>query len=151
MSPNRLLVVDDQVEIGSLIAAAALGCDYEARATTDGESFKREYLSFHPTLVALDLSMPGEDGIQLLRFLAEKECTAGILIVSGFDQRVLQSAALLGRDRGLRMLGTIPKPFRLGTLRELFNTLRHKEPEPIAPVQDAPATPAAAVAPRRRA
>ena len=150
MSPNRLLIVDDQVEIGSLIAAAALGCGYDARSTVDGESFRREFLAFQPTLVALDLSMPGEDGIQLLRFLAEQECAAGILIVSGFDQRVLQSAALLGRDRGLRMLGTIPKPFRLGTLRDLFNSLRHVEPEPAAPAEDRPASTTAA-APRRRA
>lgn len=149
MSPNRLLIVDDEVAIGSLIAAAALGCGYEAHATTDAESFKRHFLTFKPSLVALDLSMPGEDGIQLLRFLAEQECAAGILIVSGFDQRVLQSAALLGRDRGLRMLGTIPKPFRLGSLRELFNSLRHKDDEPAASEQPAEAKPAAKAALRR--
>ncbi len=149
MSPNRLLIVDDEVAIGSLIAAAALGCGYDAHATTDADSFKRQFLSFRPTLVALDLSMPGEDGIQLLRFLAENECNAGILIVSGFDQRVLQSAALLGQDRGLRMLGTIPKPFRLSSLRDLFNSLRHEDAEPAATEQAAEAKPAAKTTRRR--
>ena len=151
MSPNRLLIVDDEVAIGSLIAAAALGCGYDAHAMTDADSFKRQFLSFRPTLVALDLSMPGEDGIQLLRFLAESECDAGILIVSGFDQRVIECAASLGRGRGLRMLGTIPKPFRLGSLRELFNSLRHKDAEPAAAEPAAEAKPAAAKVARRRA
>jgi DNA-binding response OmpR family regulator len=136
MSPNRLLIIDDEVTIGSIIAAAALGAGYDARATITAESFKHEFLTFQPTLIALDLSMPDEDGIQILRFLAESGCTAGILIVSGFDHRVLESATRLGQTRGLRMLGTIPKPFRLIELRKLFDTLRHSEPEPIAPARD---------------
>lgn len=127
MSSNRLLVIDDQIEIASLIAAAAHGCGYDTRSTSDAASFKREFDTFHPTLIALDLSMPDEDGVQLMRFLAEKTCTAGILIVSGSDQRVLDCAASLAKQRGLRMLGTIPKPFRRGPLKELFDQLRHKE------------------------
>lgn len=150
MSPNRLLVVDDQPEIASLIAAAAQGCGYDTRMTNDPVSFRREFESFQPTLIALDLSMPGEDGVQLMRFLAEKECKAGILIVSGSDQRVLDAAATLAQARGLRMLGTIPKPFRLASMKELFAKLRHEEPEVAAPAVEV-ATKTEQSAARRRA
>jgi len=42
---------------------------------------------------------------------------------------VLDSAAHLGIARGLRMLGTIPKPVRMAALLELFNKLRHVDQE----------------------
>jgi two-component system, OmpR family, response regulator len=138
MTTNRLLVVDDESAIGLIIAAAAMDCGYDARATASAKAFKSQLLIFRPTLVALDLSMPGEDGIELLRYLADAGCTAGILIVSGFDRRVIECAALLATSRGLRMLGTIPKPFRLSTLRELFVALRHDEQaQPTEPTQAA--------------
>lgn len=129
MSPNRVLVVDDEVALGNFIVEVAIRADYDARATADARSFKQQYAEFNPTLIVLDLSMPDVDGIELLRFLEAEHCEAGILIVSGFDQRVLDSAAHLGIARGLRMLGTIPKPVRMATLLELFSKLRHVDPE----------------------
>lgn len=151
MATNRLLVVDDDAAISSLIAAAAMDCGYDALATTSAKDFKGGLLSFRPTLIGLDLSMPGEDGMELLRYLAENDCKAGILIVSGFDQRVLECAATLGKGRGLKMLGTIPKPFRLSTLRQLFDALRHNEPEQSALDQLAAPKPEATAIPRRKA
>lgn len=130
MERNRLLVVDDEMSIAALITATAMDCGYDAKIAVTAHAFKNEFLSFQPTLIALDLCMPGEDGIELLRYLADHECKAGILIVSGFDQRVLEGAVRLGTTRGLRMLGTIPKPFRLASLQELFNALR-REPTGI--------------------
>lgn len=128
MSPNRLLVIDRQIEISAFIAAAGLGCGYDALSTADTDAFKREFASFRPTLVALDLSLADDRGMALLQFLTEQRCEAGILIVSGPNQRVLDRAATLMKKSGLRMLGTIPKPFRLGPVRELLDGLRQKEP-----------------------
>jgi DNA-binding response OmpR family regulator len=127
MSPNRLLVIDEQIEIAAFIAAAGLGCGYDALSTTDIESFKREYAAFRPTLVALDLSLAKDRGMALLQFLAERRCEAGVLIVSGSNQRVLDRAAAMMKKQGLRMLGTIPKPFRLGPVRALLDGLRKAE------------------------
>jgi EAL domain-containing protein (putative c-di-GMP-specific phosphodiesterase class I) len=42
-------------------------------------------------MVALDLGMPGMDGVELLRFLADAGFRAPVLIVSGFDRRVLEA------------------------------------------------------------
>ncbi len=64
--------------------------------------------------------MPGCDGIELLRYLAEIGCQAQILIASGFDTRVLQSARELGTARGLNMAGVITKPMRASELRTLL-------------------------------
>jgi DNA-binding response OmpR family regulator len=147
MSPNRLLVIDEQIEIAAFIAAAGLGCGYDALSTTDVESFKREYAAFRPTLVALDLSLAKDRGMALLQFLAERQCEAGVLIVSGSNQRVLDRAAAMMKKQGLKMLGTIPKPFRLGPVRALLDGLRQEPPV----VQPQRARKPSTVAARRRA
>jgi CheY-like chemotaxis protein len=75
-------------------------------------------------MVALDLGMPGMDGVELLRFLAEENYSAPVLIISGFDRRVLESAFRLGQALGLNMTGPLEKPVRLEQLETLLNALR---------------------------
>jgi len=76
-----------------------------------------------PHLIALDLSIPGMDGVELLRFLADNSCRAKLLIVSGFDRKVRSAAENLGDARGLNMVGSIPKPIRANELRALLSGL----------------------------
>jgi CheY-like chemotaxis protein len=75
-------------------------------------------------MVALDLGMPGMDGIELLRFLADQDFRSPVLIVSGFDRRVLESAFRLGEALGLTMAGPLEKPVRLEQLETLLNELK---------------------------
>ena len=44
--------------------------------------------------------MPGMDGVELLRFLADEDFQEPVLIISGFDRRVLESAFRLGEGAG---------------------------------------------------
>ena len=65
-------------------------------------------------------------GMELLRFLAEQDYRAPVLIVSGFDRRVLEAAFRLGEALGLVMAGPLEKPVRLHDLEELLDRLRSK-------------------------
>ena len=76
----------------SFLSRVAQGCGYEVRNTDDAVGFKQVYLSWVPDIVILDLVMPQIDGIELLRFLAERASKARILIISGFDPKVLDAA-----------------------------------------------------------
>src|SRR4051812_46935386 len=100
---NRLLVVDDERAFGSLVKKIAQGAGFEVVFTDDPHSFAKMARSWNPTVIILDLKMPGTDGIQLLRTLAGDQCTAQIVITSGSDHKVLDSAMQLGRERGLKM------------------------------------------------
>ena len=123
---NLVLAVDDEIDFLELIVqiGAGVGCDV---ITADSASEFREQLARRqPALILLDLQMPGMDGIEALRYLARLGTTAGILLASGMDQRVLASARQLGDQLGLKMLGTLQKPAMLEDIEALL--VRHIEP-----------------------
>ena len=124
MKQPRLLLVDDEPALAEFIASAARECGYEATITSEDEAFREQFLADRPDIVALDLGMPGMDGIELLRFLADEGFDAPVLIVSGFDRRVLESAFRLGEALGLAMVGPLEKPVRLEAIESILTELK---------------------------
>ena len=120
MSANRLLAIDDDFTICELIKDVAENAGYQVAITSDPGEFRDIFASFDPTVIALDLQMPGSDGVELLRYLADAHCRAGILIVSGVDGKVMETAGRLGAAHGLDMIGTQQKPLRVAVLEELL-------------------------------
>jgi CheY-like chemotaxis protein len=121
-----LLLIDDDPLVGRFLAHAGEECGWRALATATADSFRREYRLLCPDAVAVDLAMPGSDGIELLRFLAGEECRAPVLIISGFDRRVLESAFRLGEALGLAMAGPLAKPVRFDALQAVLGPLREQ-------------------------
>ena len=120
----RLLLVDDEPALADFIADAARECGFEATLTSNDHAFREKFLEDRPDMVALDLGMPGMDGVELLRFLADETYRSPVLIISGFDRRVLESAFRLGEAHGLNMVGPLEKPARLEELETLFTELK---------------------------
>ena len=120
----RLLLVDDEPALAEFVANAARGCGFEAILISDDEQFQREFRKDRPDAAVLDLGMPGMDGVELLRFLADEEFRSPVLIISGFDRRVLDSAFRLGEALGLTMIGPLEKPVRLQKLETLLTELK---------------------------
>ena len=124
MTQPRLLVIDDEPALAEFIASAAKECGYDPVLTSDDREFRNSFLLDRPDMVALDLGMPGMDGVELLRFLADQRFDSPVLIVSGFDRRVLESAFRLGEAIGLNMVGPLEKPVRLDALEQLLKQLK---------------------------
>jgi len=124
MERPRLLLIDDEPALAAFVANAAGLSGYSAQVATHYVQFREEFLENRPHMVALDLGMPGMDGVELLRFLAEEDYRGPVLIISGFDRRVLESAVRLGQALGLSMAGPLEKPVRLEELESLLNQLR---------------------------
>src|SRR5687768_12740594 len=115
----RLLVVDDEPELAELIAEFGRRAGYEATCTSDPDDFDRLYRDDLDVIV-LDLWMPRRDGVELLRHLAERQSRARVILVSGFDERVLASARGLAASYGLNVIGALTKPVRLTALTQLL-------------------------------
>jgi EAL domain-containing protein (putative c-di-GMP-specific phosphodiesterase class I) len=117
---NKLLVIDDQPDLCEFISEAATGLGFESLAVTEPDAFRRAVQDFQPTVVVLDLQMPGADGIELLRYLGERGSKAQVLVASGMDQRVLATAQQIGKAQGLTMLGALQKPILLADLEVML-------------------------------
>src|ERR687890_1042672 len=120
----RLLLIDDEPALADFLASAAEESGFEPVVTGQDQEFREAFLANRPDIVALDLGMPGMDGVELIRFLAEQDYRAPVLIVSGFDRRVLESAFRLGEALGLTMAGPVEKPVRLEAIEQVLNQLR---------------------------
>jgi EAL domain-containing protein (putative c-di-GMP-specific phosphodiesterase class I) len=129
---QKILILDDEVDVGEFVSAAAQGMGFECTATTDATTFLKA-LTPDTTLILLDLLMPDMDGIELLRLLGEQKCKASIVLMSGVDKRVLETAAQLAQVLGLSLVGHLQKPFRLAELEGIL--ARSVEPATLPIVQ----------------
>ena len=120
----KLLLIDDEPQLADFVANAGDLCGYAPQIADGDGDFRSQFVADQPAIVALDLGMPGSDGVELLRFLAQQGFTGPVLIISGFDRRVLDSAFRLGEALGLRMVGPLEKPTRLDALEALLLELK---------------------------
>ena len=120
----RLLLIDDEPALAAFVAKAADMCGFDPLIAEQDQHFRDQFKETRPQMVALDLGMPGMDGVELLRFLADEDYRDPVLIISGFDRRVLDSAFRLGSTLGLQMVGPLEKPARLEELEAILNELR---------------------------
>src|SRR4051812_44208821 len=124
MTQPRLLLIDDEPALAQFLATAAEDSGFLPRITSRDQDFREDFLAERPDLVALDLGMPGMDGVELLRFLAEQDFKSPVLIVSGFDRRGVGAAFRLGGALGPGVGGAVEKPVRLEELETVLNQLR---------------------------
>ena len=124
MAQPRLLLIDDEPALAAFVAKAADLCGFDPLIAEQDQEFRDKFHALRPQMVALDLGMPGMDGVELLRFLADENFAEPVLIISGFDRRVLDSAFRFGEALGLQMVGPLEKPARLEELEEILNRLR---------------------------
>jgi DNA-binding response OmpR family regulator len=120
----RLLLIDDEPALAAFVAKAADLCGFEPVIADRDSEFRDIFRNHRPQMVALDLGMPGMDGVELIRFLAAEGFEEPVLIISGFDRRVLDSAFRLGVTLGLQMVGPLEKPARLEELEDILNQVR---------------------------
>jgi EAL domain-containing protein (putative c-di-GMP-specific phosphodiesterase class I)/CheY-like chemotaxis protein len=133
---QRILVIDDEIDVGEFVSAAAQNMGFDCTATTDAKTFL-EKLTPDTTLILLDLMMPDMDGVELLRLLSRQKCKAGIVLMSGVGKHVMETAEQLAQVLGLSIVGHLQKPFRLVELEEVL--ARYAEPATLPIVQeDAP-------------
>jgi len=68
----------------------------------------------------VDLMMPEVDGIQVLRYLSSRNFQSEIILISGYDKKVLTVAGQLAKALGLHVRASIQKPIGLNSLREIL-------------------------------
>ncbi|MCG8434547.1 MAG: EAL domain-containing response regulator, partial [Gammaproteobacteria bacterium] len=118
---KKLLVVEDERDVGALIAKAGRLAGYSVQLASRPQTFKTLLESFHPDVVIMDLQIPGEDGIELLGHLSGVNKPISVIINSGMDQSVIESARAVADSYKLNVIGTLQKPFSIKELVGLLN------------------------------
>jgi DNA-binding response OmpR family regulator len=78
---QKILIVDDDENIAELISLYLIKECFETRIVYDGEEALKEFRTFEPNLVLLDLMLPGIDGYQVCREL-RKDSQVPIIMLS---------------------------------------------------------------------
>ena len=128
MAATRVLVVDDDPAIRSMLAEYLGQHGYEVALASSGAAMRAELERAAPAVVLLDIGLPGEDGLTLARYLRERH-DLGIIMVTGAGDVVDRVAGLeVGAD------DYIAKPFDPRELRaRLKSVLRRIEVKKFTP------------------
>jgi EAL domain-containing protein (putative c-di-GMP-specific phosphodiesterase class I) len=137
---RKLLVLDDEPDIGEFVRDVAIECEFEAASSHTSENFPMLY-QHDIDVVVLDLMMPGTDGVEIIRYLAECGANSAIILISGYNAGVLHSAQKLASEHGLHVIGTLTKPIRYTELERLLlqvPLLTDKRPRIVQGLADTP-------------
>lgn len=121
MDRRKILVVDDDPFVLKLLTRQLMQLGFQDILAFERAGDALALLEGSPDAIDLilsDLQMPGMDGIEFVRNLVNARYAGGLLLVSGEDRRVLQSARRLAALQGLRVIGTLQKPASASQLRE---------------------------------
>jgi two-component system OmpR family response regulator len=95
---TRLLIVDDDPDIRELTAAFLTGHGYIVDVAGDGASMRAALARESYALVVLDVMMPGEDGLSILRSL-DRATAPAVIILSVIGEEVDRIVGLeMGAD-----------------------------------------------------
>lgn len=119
---RNVLILDDEAEFGRFVAKVASGLGHEARAVTSSKAFRQAYAQSKPDTVVLDIVMPEEDGIEVIKWLAEQGYDAHVIVVSGYSPRYLRAARILGEINGRMKISQLEKPAKLAELRDALQS-----------------------------
>jgi two-component system CheB/CheR fusion protein len=101
-TPHRILVVDDQADVGEALVDVLEAGGHEVVRTLDGEAAIEAARSFRPDLALIDLGLPKMDGYELARRLRQERVGDELFLIAlsgyGADVARLKDA---GFDRHL--------------------------------------------------
>lgn len=116
---KRVLVIDDDLPIRGMLAAALRQQGFQVLLAGDGGEGHRALALHHPDVVLLDLAMPDINGWDFLQRLQETGYLGKVPIV-------VVSAHVLVDPQALLQMGVaaiLPKPFNLPELLQLIEHL----------------------------
>jgi two-component system, OmpR family, phosphate regulon response regulator PhoB len=122
----KLLIADDEPAVRALVHVTLEGDDYEILEAADGVEALEVARGESPSLVLLDIMMPGMNGLEVCRIIKSDPTTSGTVVVM-----LTAQAQQRDRDRGLAAGADVyfTKPFSPLALLDLVARVRQAQPD----------------------
>ena len=129
--PPHILVIEDEADIRDLLTYNLTQAGYQVTGIEDGAQAFSIIRQIRPTLILLDLMLPGLNGLEICRLLKaqpETEAIPVIMLSAKGEAADMVHGLEVGAD------DYIAKPFNLKVLLARIHTaLRRREPQPPQP------------------
>lgn len=118
---KRVLVIDDDLPLRGMLAAALRQHGFQVLLAGDGEEGQRALKIHNPNVILLDLAMPNVNGWDFIQRMREtgRLGKVPIIVVSAHLRRDPQAVLEMG------VSAILPKPFNL---LELIDLIEHLSP-----------------------
>jgi DNA-binding response OmpR family regulator len=116
MPAKKILVVDDEPEVRTLMEHFLTERGYEVRIAENGRLGLQAFETFNPDVVLLDMHMPEMDGLETLKHLVARAPSLPVIMVTVNDD-----VATTSRLLELGAADYVPKPFNLDYLEQAIN------------------------------
>ncbi len=120
---KRLLVVDDDARLTSIVSLTAARLGFVTRQCNDPAKALDVFIEFKPHMVMIDIFMPEKDGIEVLHELLLTGIATQIVLTSGMGEELLPVAQEVTRFHGAAEAIVLPKPFRRADLVDVLERL----------------------------
>ena len=118
LHPKRVLVIDDEVKFGCLVAGFLTGRGYQTTVASNSDEALEALERFGPEIVLLDVRMPGLSGLELLKRIRSTPLPPQVIMVTAMDTSEMIDEAM---DNGAE--GYLCKPIDLNQLEQLIAEL----------------------------
>lgn len=113
--PKKILIIDDEPEICKMVTEFLIDAGYAASYTLNGPDGLQSIEKSLPSLVLLDIGLPGMSGIEVMREIHEKHPSLAVIILTGHkDTDTVKKLIEYGACEYLT------KPINLETLLDQF-------------------------------
>lgn len=81
---NRILVVDDEDALRTVLSSELEGEGYHVRSAADGQEAINILGNQEFDLILLDIKMPNVDGFEVLKFVKDRQPKTKVVMLTGF-------------------------------------------------------------------